>query len=77
MTRALRYDGLLPVIKDPQTKMWQDLSPESLRPIKDYFEHHQPDSEPFDVIVDGETPGDEKAQAAEFVLPWRTVSLIP
>jgi len=71
MTRALRYDGLLPAIQDPQTKILQDLTPDSLRPIKAYIDEKRNGDAPYDIIVEGQTSGVDKAQAAETVQPWQ------
>ena len=71
MARALRYDGLLPAIQDPETKKWLELTPETLLPIKAYIDQHRNEPEPYDIIVEGQTPGDDRVRAAEIIQPWQ------
>lgn len=70
MDRALRYDGLLPMNMDRSTRTLQEMTPEILQQISDYVLLNRSSLEPFDIIWEGKTPGDDRANAAEIVRPW-------
>ncbi len=67
--RAMRYDGLLPAFKDERDE-WRQPMPEDIRNVKTYIEKHRAENTPFDIVVEGRTPGDEPRRAAEQVRPW-------
>jgi len=68
MQRVLRYDGILPcVIEDGH---WRDLTPGDIRAIGDFVAARRTESMPFDIVMEGETPGDDPARAAEVVGRW-------
>lgn len=75
MRRALRYDGLLPVKMDASGK-FLETTPEIITEIKAYIAQHRlglnPLAEPgvYDIIQEGQTPGDDAGKAAEIVRPW-------
>ncbi|NPV74809.1 MAG: LLM class flavin-dependent oxidoreductase [Anaerolineae bacterium] len=69
MQRAMRYDGLLPQILRPSGAA--RLAPEELRTMSAYIQEHREKSAPFDIVVEGETPGEDPAQAAAIVRPWQ------
>ena len=72
MARALRYDGLIPSMFGDDGKAMQ-ATPEALREMLAYVEANRPaenKGQPFDIIVEGVTPGDDPAKAAEIVRPW-------
>lgn len=69
MARVLRYDGLLPNVLDADRKH-QAVTPESVAEMSAYLQKNQPDAEPFDIIVEGETPGDNPTEAAKKVRPF-------
>jgi alkanesulfonate monooxygenase SsuD/methylene tetrahydromethanopterin reductase-like flavin-dependent oxidoreductase (luciferase family) len=64
MRRVLRCDGLLPYIPG------RPFTPDDLREMKAYVEANRQLETPFDLVVEGETLGDDPAQAAEMVRPW-------
>jgi alkanesulfonate monooxygenase SsuD/methylene tetrahydromethanopterin reductase-like flavin-dependent oxidoreductase (luciferase family) len=69
MRRALQWDGILP------NKMNADNSQESMTPadvleMKRYISERRTQTTPFDTVVEGETPGDNPAQAREQLLPY-------
>jgi hypothetical protein len=69
MRRVLRYDGLLP------NKLEADGShgtatPDDLAAMKAWIEERREVTTPFDIVWEGETPGDDPARAAEIVRPW-------
>jgi alkanesulfonate monooxygenase SsuD/methylene tetrahydromethanopterin reductase-like flavin-dependent oxidoreductase (luciferase family) len=70
MQRVLRYDGWLPNWRNPETGNMERPGPEVLRVARDWMaERKSPDPAP-DIIIEGETPGDDPARAASIVLPW-------
>ena len=69
MARALRYDGLLPAVKD-EAGQWRETRPEDIREMKAFVEEERTASTPFDIVVEGTTPGDKPEQAAAQVRPW-------
>jgi alkanesulfonate monooxygenase SsuD/methylene tetrahydromethanopterin reductase-like flavin-dependent oxidoreductase (luciferase family) len=71
MQRALRYDGLLPNKLDA-TGSQAKVMPDDIRAMKAYIDEHRALTTPFDIIVEGETPGDQPEQAAEIVRPFAT-----
>lgn len=64
MQRVLRYDGLLPYLPGGE------LTPAVLPEIKAYLDANRPLDTPFDIVVEGVTPGDDAVQAAAIVGPW-------
>lgn len=69
MSRALRYDGLL-AAKTGGTAQELGLTPEDVRAIKAYVEENRPDDTPFDIVCEGETPGEDPERAASVVRPF-------
>ena len=69
MARVLRYDGLLPNVLDAD-RNHQPVTPESVAEMAAYVQENRPDAEPFDIVVEGETPGDNPTEAAEKVQPF-------
>jgi hypothetical protein len=41
--------------------------------MKAFVDANRADSTPFDIIVEGETPGDDPAKAADLIFPWAEV----
>lgn len=64
MRRALRCDGLLPYMKD------KEFSADDVRAMKSFVEQERTRTTPFDIIVEGKTPGDDPDQARSIVEPW-------
>jgi alkanesulfonate monooxygenase SsuD/methylene tetrahydromethanopterin reductase-like flavin-dependent oxidoreductase (luciferase family) len=69
MQRALRCDGILPVKATPKGISYS-LTPDDIRTIKDYVDQHHEQSTPFDIVLEGETPGTDRAQASAMVQPY-------
>jgi alkanesulfonate monooxygenase SsuD/methylene tetrahydromethanopterin reductase-like flavin-dependent oxidoreductase (luciferase family) len=70
MARALRYDGILPNAPGPDGQMG-DASVDQIAEIAAYVRAHRAATTPFDIVVEGVTPGDDPAAAADQVRPWR------
>jgi alkanesulfonate monooxygenase SsuD/methylene tetrahydromethanopterin reductase-like flavin-dependent oxidoreductase (luciferase family) len=64
MQRVLRCDGLLPYTPG------HAFTPDELREMKAYVEDNRKLTNPFDIVVEGETPGEDPEQAADQVRPW-------
>lgn len=64
MQRVLRYDGLLPAV------MNRTLEPADVRQMADYVTANRAATAPFDTIVEGRTPIDERGQDAAILGPW-------
>lgn len=70
MQRVLKYDGLIPQMQDEQ-KQYRSHTPADIREIKAFIEANRPaTNQPFDIIQEGSTPGDNPEQAATIVRPW-------
>lgn len=69
MRRVLRCDGILPDIIGDDGKRG-DLTPEALRAIGDFVASNRSETTPFDIVMEGETPGDDHAQASAIVRRW-------
>ncbi len=69
MRRALSYDGLLPSVFGDDGKP-RELTPDDLRAMRAYVEANRAETTPFDIVMEGETPGDDPARAAAIVRPW-------
>ena len=66
MRRAIKYDGLLPTHKDP-FNMPAAESLVILREMAEWVKAHRVDTSPYEIIVEGVTPGDDAAEAARIV----------
>ena len=69
MRRVLRYDGLIPSAFDDDGTARQ-ATPDEIRAMKSFVEANRPETTPFDIVVEGETPGDDPEQDAAIVRPW-------
>jgi alkanesulfonate monooxygenase SsuD/methylene tetrahydromethanopterin reductase-like flavin-dependent oxidoreductase (luciferase family) len=69
MRRALAYDGLIPSAFDERGSARQ-ATPEEIGEIRAYVAAHRSGGGPFDIVVEGTTPGNDAGAAAEIVQPW-------
>jgi alkanesulfonate monooxygenase SsuD/methylene tetrahydromethanopterin reductase-like flavin-dependent oxidoreductase (luciferase family) len=72
MRRALRYDGLLPAVmgEDGKVRM-SPATPDEIREMKAFIEAQRTVTTPFDIVMEGQTPGDDREKAAAIVRPYR------
>ncbi len=73
MHRAMQYDGLLPQIIKPTEGIGhstQKVDLADLRIIRDFIIEHHIDSKSFDIVIEGDSPGEDKQKAAELVAQW-------
>jgi alkanesulfonate monooxygenase SsuD/methylene tetrahydromethanopterin reductase-like flavin-dependent oxidoreductase (luciferase family) len=69
MQRVLRCDGIMPaVISDDKT--FVEITPEHIREISAFVAANRTEPTPFDIVMEGETPGDDPAKAAAHVKRW-------
>jgi alkanesulfonate monooxygenase SsuD/methylene tetrahydromethanopterin reductase-like flavin-dependent oxidoreductase (luciferase family) len=69
MARALRYDGILPNVVGPDGQQSEG-TPQRYAEIAAYVAEHRAEPGPFDIVVDGTTPSDDRAAAAAHVRPF-------
>jgi alkanesulfonate monooxygenase SsuD/methylene tetrahydromethanopterin reductase-like flavin-dependent oxidoreductase (luciferase family) len=69
MRRVLRYDGLLPS-KITSGDAPAVIMPEDIRAMKAYIDAHRSPSTPFDIVQEGETPGQDRERARAIVCPY-------
>lgn len=70
MERVLRYDGLLPAVRGEDGKP-ADVTPDAIRAMAAYIaERRSATTSPFDIVMEGETPGDDLDAAAAIVRPF-------
>ena len=67
MRRVLRWDGLLPTRKDGTNN---PLTPHDIRTMKAFVDENRVLTTPFDIVWEGETPGDDRERADAIVRPW-------
>ncbi len=69
MQRVLRCDGILPAVMKPEGG-FADITPDDIRAIQAYVDERRTLTTPFDIVMEGETPGDDQAAAAAQVRPF-------
>jgi hypothetical protein len=69
MERVLRYDGLLPNKMDEEGQHVRFIAAD-IREMKVYSDAHRTLTTPFDIVVEGKTPGDEPDRAAAITREW-------
>ncbi len=69
MQRVLRYDGLLPA-KINADGSPGEVTPADIQAMKAYIAEHRTQTTPFDIVWEGETPGEDHEQAVSIVRPW-------
>jgi hypothetical protein len=71
MQRVLRYDGLLPSVMDEKGKVrMSSPTPNEIIQMKEFIETKRDQATPFDIIVEGQTPGDDRQGAREIIEPY-------
>lgn len=65
MGRALRYDGVLVAAVSGSS-----VTPETVREIVEYAEKNRAETGPFDIVWEGQTPGEDPERAASIVRPY-------
>lgn len=68
IARTLKYDGLIAAIK-PKGGGHDQVAAEDLRAVKAYVNENRKRNTPFDIILEGKTPGDEPQKARAQLQP--------
>jgi hypothetical protein len=69
MKRTLNYEGVIPTIKNKQGQ-FEDITPEHIIEINAYIQENRSKQEPFDIIVEGKSPGDESNESESIIKPF-------
>ena len=72
MDRVLRWDGLLPA-KQAEAGQHADLTPADVAAMKAWIDERRTETTPFDIIMEGETPGDGVRKANAIIRRWADV----
>jgi len=71
MQRALRYDGLLPNVMGEDGKVRMNpATPEEIREMNEFITTNREGDSPFDIVVEGQTPGDDPGEAGKIITPY-------
>lgn len=71
MRRVLRYDGLLPAVMGDDGKVrMSGPTANELREMRAFIEANRTETTPFDIVMEGSTPGDDPEGATSVVQPW-------
>lgn len=68
MQRVLRWDGIMPTKKDGTNT---PMTPADVRAMGTFIDERRTATTPFDIVIEGETPGSEREQAASIVNEWK------
>jgi hypothetical protein len=68
MRRVLRYDGVLPM-KMNDDGSFAEMTPADIQAMKTFIDEQRSQTSPFDIVMEGETPGDDHEKAAAIVGP--------
>jgi len=74
MQRVLRYDGLLPAKMNAEGR-FEELTPADIQVMRTYINENRTETTPFDVIMEGKTPGNDRPKAVETVRKWAEVGV--
>jgi len=68
LRRALQWDGILPtkILKDGS---FADMTPADIQELKTLIEQHRPGGTPFEIVMEGETPGSDPVAATDQLQP--------
>jgi alkanesulfonate monooxygenase SsuD/methylene tetrahydromethanopterin reductase-like flavin-dependent oxidoreductase (luciferase family) len=69
LARVARWDGLLPNKKDARRRIAK-ITPKDVRGARAWIEQHRTAGTPFDIVMEGETPGDRPKKAAAIAAEW-------
>lgn len=69
MQRVLRCDGIMPTKINPDGTQGE-IVPEDIRAIQAYVTAHRVQTTPFDIVWEGETPGEDFDKALAIIKPY-------
>lgn len=70
MARAARWDGLLPYKPSEGSASGAELTPDDIREMRAFIAEQRQATTPYDIVMEGSTPGDNPARAAEIIGPF-------
>lgn len=70
MRRVFKYQGLLPSVRDADGK-WRALTHDDVRELR-ALATEQGCDDAFDIVVEGESPGDDKSRARDQLAEWQS-----
>ena len=68
MRRVLRYDGVLPM-KMNDDGSFAEMTPADIQAMKTFIDEQRSQTSPFNIVMEGETPGDDYEKATAIVGP--------
>ena len=69
MRRALHCDGILPTIR-VKGQPGREATPDDVRQMKAWIEAQRHETTPFDIVIEGRTPGDNPDKAQQIIRSW-------
>jgi alkanesulfonate monooxygenase SsuD/methylene tetrahydromethanopterin reductase-like flavin-dependent oxidoreductase (luciferase family) len=66
--RAARWDGAFP--SDAASGGLRPLTPEQVDQVARYVARHRTSAQPFEIVLSGETPGDDRTRAGELIASY-------
>jgi alkanesulfonate monooxygenase SsuD/methylene tetrahydromethanopterin reductase-like flavin-dependent oxidoreductase (luciferase family) len=72
--RALLYDGIIPA-KMSADGSFAEMTPADIQELKLFVNEHRIATTPFDIVMEGETPGNDHEKAASIVQPLAEVGV--
>jgi len=69
MKRAIKYEGIIPTIKNKQGE-FEYITPKHIMEIKTYIQENRQDKEPFDIIIEGKSPGEDSKVSSSIIKPF-------
>jgi alkanesulfonate monooxygenase SsuD/methylene tetrahydromethanopterin reductase-like flavin-dependent oxidoreductase (luciferase family) len=69
MRRVLQCDGIMPAVMGDDGQ-FRETMPDDIRAIRDFVAANRTLTTPFDIVMEGETPGDDPARAKEIAVGW-------
>jgi alkanesulfonate monooxygenase SsuD/methylene tetrahydromethanopterin reductase-like flavin-dependent oxidoreductase (luciferase family) len=73
MRRVPRCDGLIPCVMTPDGMVNYEPTPDDLRAMAAFVAERRTLTTPFDIVIEGETPGEDREQATGIVQRWADV----
>ncbi|MFL7892553.1 MAG: LLM class flavin-dependent oxidoreductase [Anaerolineales bacterium] len=72
MHRAMSYDGLLPnIIKETGELSMEPIHPAQLAELTHFVSTNRDSDSPFDIVIEGQTPGEDPDRAGELVAAYQ------
>jgi alkanesulfonate monooxygenase SsuD/methylene tetrahydromethanopterin reductase-like flavin-dependent oxidoreductase (luciferase family) len=72
MQRAMRYDGILPnIIKETGELSSEPIQPGQLAELTHFVSTNRASDSPFDIIIEGQTPGEDPGRAGEIIAAYQ------